>query len=167
MKHLLLVGFLMLVLTSYSQQNALTVKMGLNRIGLFVAPSYQRVIKKHEFTAGLKFYTQDQVFERRYPGLLLGYDFQLFSFKERLFGKVGWSSSIFFENKSSGNLLLFDHMAHLGIAVAIIPKLHFALEPGIGLTNNVVYGELENPTDYHYLNYGLAVRLTYYFGSSD
>ena len=164
-------GFVLLILlvssTSFAQKNANTLRLGLNRIGLFFEPSYTRSVQHHDFTAGLKFYAQDQVFERSFPGMMIAYDYQFLDGQSTLNFRLGLSSSAFSEFKTSNHLILLDNMVRLSVDIRFAKRFNFHIQPEIGMVNNIVVGETEDVVGYHYLNYGLAIGIKYYWGRTD
>lgn len=155
------------VTSTFAQKNTVNLNLGLNRIGLSWEASYSRLVEQHEFTAGVKWYAQNQVFERQYPGFVLGYNYQFREIEKRWNAGVGLKQGFYGENKSSGFLTVTNQLFHVNVDWRLAKRFRLRMQPELGWVNNWVFGAMENVQGYYYLNYGFTVGLTYYWGHSD
>ena len=155
------------VTTSFGQKNwnAYTT-LGINRIGVLYELGTNYNIKGHSVQLGLRFYEPDIVFEKDFPGVNLGYYYTTRkAHKMRVL--LGAGLSFFYENKVTTNLGLFDLKFLVGPKWKLSDKLELQLTAGLGsVMNRVETSYAQNIETFSYINYELALGLTYRFWSN-
>ena len=166
MRRILLIITVLFSLSSSAQSTFGTYgSVGLNRIGVYYELGGIYQLKKHQFNIGARLYEPDLVFEKNYPGLSLGYQNFLRSDKKMKI-LYGVSLGAFYENKTTTNLWLFDPKLIAGPQWNFTEEFSLNLKAGFGMVINKVetsYGA--NIETFKYLNYELALGLTYRFGN--
>lgn len=154
-------------LNNYAQNNIGTYgSIGLNRIGVFyeLGATYQK--QKHAVNVGARLYEPDLVFEKNIPGIHLGYNYMLR--KDRKMNVLlGANLGLFYEYKGPTNLWVFDPKLIVGPEWNLSKGFHLKLAAGIGTVINKVETNYTSGIEtYTYLNYELALGLTYLFGTN-
>lgn len=140
--------------------------IGLNRIGVAyeIGMNFQK--QAHNISLGARFYEPDLVFQKNYPGINLGYNYALRKGKKMklLFGV---NLGLFYENKITTNLWVFDPKIIAGAKWKLSDHLILQLTAGFGaVINKVETSYTSNIQTFNYLNYELALGLTYRFGNN-
>jgi hypothetical protein len=141
-------------------------EVGLNRIGVLYELGGSCQLKNHSFILGARFYEPDLVFEKNFPGMHLGYNYTLRA-DSKMKLVLGASLSGFYENKVTTNLWVFDPKLVLGPQWALSENFQLNLTAGFGAVINKVETSYTSKIEtFKYLNYELALGLTYYFGNN-
>lgn len=139
--------------------------VGLNRIGVLyeLGGNYQK--QAHTFSLGARLYEPDLVFEKNYPGINLGYNYT-FRRGRKVKLLLGVSMSGFYENKITTNLWVLDPKLIAGPQWNLSDYFQLNLKAGFGtVINKVETSYTANIETFKYLNYELALGLTYYLGN--
>ncbi|MFT5821044.1 MAG: hypothetical protein ACI8ZM_002293 [Crocinitomix sp.] len=137
--------------------------IGLNRIGVLYEFGAHFQKEAHSFNIGARFYGPDLVFEKNYPGINLGYDYT-FREDKKMRLLLGACISAFYENKVTTNLWVFDPKLRVGSHWDLNQHIRLNLTAGFGtVINKVETSYTPSIETYTYLNYELALGLTYHF----
>ncbi len=166
MRRILLILTILFSLSSNAQNAFGTYgSVGLNRIGVYYELGGVYQFKMHQFNIGARLYEPDLVFEKNYPGLSLGY-LNLLRPDKKMNVLYGVNISAFYENKNTTNLWLFDPKLIAGVQWSFTEQLSLSLKAGFGTVINKVETSYGSSIEtFKYLNYELALGLTYYFGN--
>ena len=160
----------MLFITSGSfcqSYTGLAFQSGLNRIGVYLEPSFFIQTKGYRFGAGIKYYGLNQMFEQRYPGFVIKNGYFITSKKGRNSIGFNFSSAFFLDKKTTVNLLLTDFMLGLAGEVHFLHRFSFYPQPGIGWVTNIVFTSSSlDKNAFTYLNYEFAFGIKYRFSTS-
>ena len=151
-----------------SSQNSISGygKVGLNRIGVLYEIGVSDQFGQHTFHLGARFYGPDLVFEKNHPGLQFGYGYSFLNL-DKMSVQLGIDFGAYHENKGTSNLWVFDPKITLGPKWRLSDHLMIQLSAGAGtVINKVEVSNAQNIETYNYLNYELALGITYRFWNS-
>lgn len=141
------------------------LKTGLNRIGVLYEAGANYNFEAHNIALGIRFYEPDLVFEKDFPGLNLAY---LYSFRneKKMHVNLGIEMNLFHEKKQTTKLKLFDPKLVFGPEWVLNNRINLNLMAAIGTVINRAKTINNTINTYTYLNYELALAITYRFGNN-